>query len=225
MQWEENKHPRDSDGKFTDGGGTPAENKRLEELGIIKPNENTNNQLTADEQKLKECGIDIKELDSNLDKILNGTYNGSHLTLCKKTPKVFCDLGVPNNPIMITEKHAYLAMNEKGKYIGSGDHYHNLGKETFKLIPGLLQSPMMVLQSQENKSDIISVLNWYDKNKDILICPMRINGYGKCNEISIKGNIVKSVYGKQNIENYINNHFGMTDILYAANKKIRDLQK
>lgn len=35
-QWEENKHPRDEDGKFTSGGGTPAENKRLEEMGVGK---------------------------------------------------------------------------------------------------------------------------------------------------------------------------------------------
>lgn len=33
-QWEENKHPRDGDGKFTSSGGTPAEHKRLQELGI-----------------------------------------------------------------------------------------------------------------------------------------------------------------------------------------------
>ncbi len=33
-QWEENKHPRDDDGKFSSGGGTPAEHKRLEEMGV-----------------------------------------------------------------------------------------------------------------------------------------------------------------------------------------------
>lgn len=33
--WEESKHPRDAEGKFTDKGqGTPAERKRLEELGV-----------------------------------------------------------------------------------------------------------------------------------------------------------------------------------------------
>lgn len=37
--WEEDKHPRASDGKFTDkADGTPAEHKRLRELGIdLKP--------------------------------------------------------------------------------------------------------------------------------------------------------------------------------------------
>lgn len=34
--WEENKHPRASDGKFTEKGGTSAEHKRLQELGIEK---------------------------------------------------------------------------------------------------------------------------------------------------------------------------------------------
>ena len=38
--WEESKHPRDAEGKFTDKGqGTPAERKRLEEMGIQISNE------------------------------------------------------------------------------------------------------------------------------------------------------------------------------------------
>ncbi len=57
-QWEENKHPRDDDGKFTSNGGTPAENKRLEEMGI----KTNNNFLTEEEKRLEELGI---EVDSN----------------------------------------------------------------------------------------------------------------------------------------------------------------
>ena len=34
MEWEESKHPRLSDGTFTFKNGTPAERKRLKELGI-----------------------------------------------------------------------------------------------------------------------------------------------------------------------------------------------
>lgn len=32
--WEESKHPRDDDGRFTNKNGTPAEHKRLRELGL-----------------------------------------------------------------------------------------------------------------------------------------------------------------------------------------------
>ena len=54
--WEENKHPRDEDGKFTSDGGTPAEHKKLKEMGI----ENQNNENPTLEQSLKE-----EEISSN----------------------------------------------------------------------------------------------------------------------------------------------------------------
>ena len=33
-QWEENKHPRDEDGKFTSDGGTTAEHEKLQQMGL-----------------------------------------------------------------------------------------------------------------------------------------------------------------------------------------------
>jgi len=51
-QWEEGKHPRDEDGKFTDG--TPAEKEKLETMGIKATNES----LTAEEQRLQELGVE-----------------------------------------------------------------------------------------------------------------------------------------------------------------------
>lgn len=222
-KWEESKHPRDDDGKFTDKGqGTPAERKRLKDLGIDSQNLTEQSKLKIEE---KENYKAEKDLEENVNKILNGTYKGSHIALSNETPKVLQNIGVPNKPLLITAKHAYLAINKEGKYKDDGDHYHNLGKEIFMMIPKLLKSPMMVLQSNKNNDDIIAVLNWYDKEKNILICPIRIGGYGKFNEITIQGNIAKSVYGKKNISNYINKNFNMNDILFAGNKKIRDLHR
>ena len=63
-QWEESKHPRDDDGKFTYNGGTPAENKRLEEKGIRnKPQ--VRNSLSAEEKRLQELGIDVDNFIDN----------------------------------------------------------------------------------------------------------------------------------------------------------------
>lgn len=75
-QWEENKHPRDEDGKFTSGGGTPAENKKLEEMGIDSKTKNENQTLTAEEQRLKEMGIEISE---GIDKDKTESYNKVNL--------------------------------------------------------------------------------------------------------------------------------------------------
>lgn len=51
--WEESKHPRDEDGKFSSksGGGTPAEEKRLKELGIDDNSRSIKEQLKQEEIK------------------------------------------------------------------------------------------------------------------------------------------------------------------------------
>lgn len=164
-----------------------------------------------------------KTFEEQVNAVLDGTYKNSHITMCKETPKILQEIGIPNKPILMTAKHAYLAINKEGKYKNDNDHYHNLGKDLFIVIPKLLESPALVLQSNKNKKDIVAVLNWYDKEKNILICPIRVEGTGRYNEITIEGNIMKSVYGKQNIESYINKNFNQQDILIVGNKKIREL--
>lgn len=168
--------------------------------------------------------IKNKTFEQQVDEVLDGKFKGSHITMCEETPKILQDIGIPNKPILMTAKHAYLAINKEGKYIGKDDHYHDLGKEIFMLIPKLLQSPMVVFESNKNPNDIVTVLNWYDNNKNILICPLRINGFGRYNEIVVEGNIAKSVYGKENIERYLENNLTMDNVLYIGNKKIRELQ-
>lgn len=162
-------------------------------------------------------------LNEQVDNILNDSFKDSHVVLAKETPQILQDIGVPNNPLLMTHKHVYLAINKEGKYTDDNDHYHNLGKELFLAIPKLLKSPAVVLQSGDN--DLIAVLNWYDKNKNMLICPIRINGTGRYNKITIDGNIVKSVYGKEKFKEYINRNFQQHDIVAVGNKKIRDLHQ
>lgn len=205
-EWDETDHPRDNDGKFTSNGGEAQSNTK---------------QSKHENKKDKK----VKSLDEQVESVLNGSFTGSHVVLSEETPQILQDIGIQNKPMLITAKHTYLAINDSGKYTKESDHYHNLGKETFMMIPKLLQSPMMVLQNDMQAKDIIAVLDWYDKDENILICPIRIGGYGQYNELSIEGNIVKSVYGRQNLKNYINKNFNSNDILAISNKKIRDIHR
>lgn len=222
MNWEESKHPRDNDGKFTDkGSGTPAERKRLEEIDEhSKTRNNTNINFREVEKTIYKNRV---RLEKEVDAVLNGTYKDSHVTILEETPKVLQNIGVPNKPILMTSKHAYLAINKEGKYTGDNDHYHDLGKDVFMLLPGLLQSPVMLLQNSKDKDELVAILNWFDKNKNTLIVPLKLNGKGNKNFIRIEANIAKSVYGRNNFVNYINNNFSQNDILYAGHKKIRGL--
>lgn len=221
-QWEENKHPRDDDGKFTSGGGTPAENKKLEEMGISNKVD-TKSSLSAEEQRLKDMGIDTNELETQVDKILNGTYKDSHITLCEDTPKILQEIGVPNKPFVITAKHAYLTIKDEGKFAGVNDHYHGLGKDVFMNIPKLLQSPIMVFKNHKASNEIIAIVNAVDKNKKPVIVPIKMDATGSKNHIIVDVNLVKSIYGKNNLQNYIDNNVKEEDILLIENKKIRNL--
>lgn len=202
-EWDEEEHPRDSDGKFTSKGGEQS----------------TTSQVKSEKTAIKK---EPKSLNSQIDAVLNGTYKDSHITMLNETPKIMQEIGIPNKPFLMTAKHVYLAINNEGKYTNKKDHYHGLGKETFELIPKLLQSPTMVLKNNRAKNELIAVLSWYDKNKNILIAPIKINGRGNENFIEIESNIIKSTYGRENFKNYINDNFSQDDILIIENKKIRD---
>lgn len=238
--WEESKHPRADDGRFTSKNGTPAEHKRLREKGIISREEEkelnnkvksksikaeTGYTITATKDEInkynKEYLKENKQLSSQIDKVLNGTYKDTHITLCNETPKVLQDLGIPNYPMLITTKHTYLTINKSGKYKGSKNHYHNLGKSLFEKIPRYLQMPLLVFQ--QDKEDIVAVINLVDKDKKPIIVPIHINGKGKQNFIMIDSNIIKSAYGKDNYKNYIKKNVTKDNILFFNNKKIRDL--
>lgn len=222
-QWEENKHPRDGEGKFTSGGGTPAEKQRLKEMGIHDVDLNEDETLTAEERRLRDRGIEVNKLESQVDKVLNGTYKDSHITLCEKTPKILQDIGVPDKPFVITSKHAYLAIKDNGKYNGVNDHYHGLGKETFLNVPKLLESPVLVFKNKNADNEIIAILNVVDKQNNPIMVPIKMDATGSVNHIIVDVNLAKSIYGKNNIQNYIDKNVREEDMLLVENKKIRSL--
>lgn len=179
--------------------------------------------LKKEEQRKNKNKTTKKTLSSDVDKVLNGTYKDSHVTLLDDTPKILQQIGFPNKPILMTSKHVYLAINNSGKYKDNNDHYHNLGKKLFLDIPKLLQSPILVFKNHNKNDEIILVVNAVDKNNNPIILPIKLSGSGRQNFIQVGANIVKSAYGKNNFQNYIDKNVKEEDILLIENKKIRNL--
>mgnify|MGYP005793675537 CR=1 FL=1 len=74
--WEESKHPRDADGKFTDKGqGTPAERKRLEEMGILS------NKKVSFEEELKHEEVENSRVLKNPKEILEKKPKGTDVNI------------------------------------------------------------------------------------------------------------------------------------------------
>lgn len=73
--WEESKHPRDDDGRFTSKNGTPAEHKRLREKGIISREEEKelNNKVKSKSIKA-ETGYTITATKAEMKKLEEMQY-------------------------------------------------------------------------------------------------------------------------------------------------------
>ena len=108
--WEESKHPRDDEGRFTSKNGTPAEHKRLREKGIISEEEEkrlnnkvksksikaeTGYTITATKAEMKKYTSDYEK---QVDLVVSGKYNSSNmLKVTNKTPKILQDIGLPDS--------------------------------------------------------------------------------------------------------------------------------
>ncbi len=190
-EFNENEHPRDSDGKFINKNSGQAK-------------------------------LTVNQLSQQINDVLSGNYKDRHITLSQETPKILQNIGIPNKPLLMTKRHAYLAVNKDGIYKRKDDHYHNLGKDLFINIPSFLKSPILVFQSNDDSRDIIAVINAVDKNNNPIIVPVRINGKGNQNFIEIDANIAKSAYGRNNINDFIKKHVTKNNLLLVENKKIRN---
>lgn len=103
-KWEESKHPRDDDGKFTDKGqGTPAERKRLEEMGILNPK---GKQIELPKQEYAElCSAIRTKLANKIPKSGGMLYKNSYYryNYNKQKEKIVCigKIAIEGNEDMI----------------------------------------------------------------------------------------------------------------------------
>lgn len=122
------------------------------------------------------------------------------------TPKILVENGVNDLPMLITQNHVksiVYAKNEAMK-LGIGKkntNYHGLGKELLiKAIDGM-DDPAAIYKKGAN--DYLIITRIKDASGNDIIVPVRIDGKGVYNNIYIDEKQIKSVYGKKNLNDYI----------------------
>lgn len=164
------------------------------------------------------CITEEKELFSStcfleqLDAYLNGTFPKRDMLFVSNTPKQFQTLGCPNLPILMTRKHLYTVMNEKGKY--KNVHYHDLGIETIKKLPFLLEDSNYVFKSSTREDSIVIVTKKRDKKGRVIIISMKKNGLGTYGGKIIACNVLTSIYGKDCYHKFIQRNIENGNLIY-----------
>lgn len=143
-----------------------------------------------------------------IDKALNNELDASTQVKARDyTPDVLVENGVDNLPMLITQKHikttVYTAEEAKklGLPMGKGVNYHGLGKDLLVDAIDSMDNPSEIYKKDGDNYIIITELK--DSNGNDIIVPIKINGTGSYNNVYIDENHIKSVYGKKNLQNYL----------------------
>ena len=93
-----------------------------------------------------------------------------------------------------------------------------------KQIPQALEHPLNVLKSDTKNDSIVVVTELADKNGDIVVASIKIDGKGTINDIRIDSNVMTSAYGKSgNYDYFMKDNISKGNLLYDIDEGI--LQK
>jgi len=156
------------------------------------------------------------EYEKKLSQIIEKkNFDNSHVFL-GMTPRIYEELGFQRLPMAITEKHLYSTLRPDG--ILKDFNYHNLGEDILRQLPEQLKKPLFIIQSSEKATDIVSIIALKDKDNNQIIVPVSHSQKGNINGAEIDINLVKSIYGKENFKNWLNEAIEDNRLLYIDKK-------
>lgn len=162
---------------------------------------------------------DIDNFSKQVDGVLNGTFpKNSMITLLNETPKPLQDIGLPNLPMTMTQKHLYTIINESGN--DANANYHGISVDTIKQLPEALNTPLDIVESSTRDDSVVVTTYLADKNDNTIIASIKIDGKGRVGNIRIDTNVMTSAYGKNNYEAWMNKNLREGKLLYDIDRGV-----
>ena len=148
-----------------------------------------------------------EDFSNEIDKALqNKLPSNTQVKARDFTPDILVKNGVPDLPMLITQRHIKsiiytLEEAQKLNLETKRINYHGLGKDLLIKAIDNMDNPKAIYKTGENNFLVITELK--DKNNNEIVVPIQINGRGRYNDVFIDENQIKSVYGRNNLNNYI----------------------
>lgn len=161
--------------------------------------------------------------ERDLQSVIDGTRSRSDgaVFVCE-TPGILVAMGMEQRPMMLTASHVRRIMGEKGER----RHNHGLGREDLLRLPSLLAHPAVVVEALEGASRqdaIVVVLNAVDADSYPLIAAVRPNGETHYETSIVNTNHILSLYGKDNIEGFLDTAVEQGKVLFVDKKETAEL--
>lgn len=150
---------------------------------------------------------------------LNGTFPFySSLKVCD-TPQILLDVGCEQLPMLYTQKHLKNALKPDNKK----QHSHGLDIEQIKILPKLIENPVMIYDSLSRNDSVVVVTTEFDKSENPIIVSVKPNGRGRYELETIESNFITSVHGRENFIQQIKNATKQEKILFCDKEKSQEM--
>lgn len=145
----------------------------------------------------------------NINKLINNEYDTSQdIKLRDNTPKILVQNGIDNLPMLMNSTHVLsnILKEEDAKKMNlyrKDTNYHELGIKKFIEVIDSIDNPVAVYKHKNLKDYIILTEKINDYNEKIIVT-IYIQTKGNYNRVRMDTNKIKSIYGKNNVDKYIN---------------------
>lgn len=146
----------------------------------------------------------------NLDRFLdNGARSSEYIYVCKTSNALAISGADKELDVVIAPRTIAKCMADpEVRY-----HGHGLTRDILQRIPEELRNPVMIFKGNKDSSLVVITRLKDNKSRGVMVA-ISLNEMGKRNEV----NRISSVYGKDNINNYIRNQMEYGNLI-AVNKK------
>ena len=167
----------------------------------------------------RKCQVYL-DFGRQVDDCLEGkTQMREALQVCM-TPDIMQQTGFQALPMHMTQKHLRDCMREKDD---SQPHYHGLTIEEIKRLPEELEKPAVLAQSLSREDSVIAILGYREKDGLPVIVSVVPNGKATYHLERIDSNFITSVYGKEQIQEYVQRFIENERMLYINKEKSQEL--
>lgn len=156
-----------------------------------------------------------------VDAVLSGADTTSTHLKVMSTPLILRQLGASNLPILMTAKHLKNIVATEGN--DENVNYHGLDADIIKKLPELIADPVMVMDSLTRDDSVVVLTATVDSNNRPIIGAIKFDGKGYIDSVRLEANILTSLYGKDNFNNYIQRNIDAGTVLYWNKEKSQEL--
>lgn len=163
------------------------------------------------------------DLDSLFDEYSRGIQPRSRESIyISPTPGVLIAMGMSQRGIYMNKRHAMSVISPRD----DSKHHHGLTQGDLSRLPELLATPAIVtegLNGSTNPESIVMILPYVNNEDEPLMAIIRPNEKVSYELETVDANRLASIYGKRNVNNFLQSAIEQEKLLYVDKEKTEEL--